>query len=151
MPRVRIGYDDFRRSPRQPSADSPIIFYDGESGLCNHFVQFMLRNDPRSVVRFSPLQGETYQRVVQPLIGPPDMTTVMLWESGSVFTHSDAVLRATRRLGGILGIGSRLALYVPRAIRDVAYRIVARHRYRWFGKVDKCRIPQSNERFRFMP
>ena len=135
----------------QSKSDLPIIFYDGECGLCHRFVQFMLSNDTHGVVRFSPLQGETYQQTVYPLKGPPDMTTVMFWDSGTAHTHSDAILHATMRLGGAVGFASRIALWFPRSLRNWTYGIVARNRYRWFGKADACRVPQGKERNRFLP
>ena len=134
-----------------PTKAPPIVFYDGECGLCNRFVQFMLRHDPDGVVNFAALQGETYGHTVFPKLGAPDMTTVILWDAGVAYTHSDAVLRATGRLSGWIGVLSKMAMLVPGPVRNLAYRFVARNRYRWFGKVDSCRIPQGNERARFLP
>jgi predicted DCC family thiol-disulfide oxidoreductase YuxK len=135
----------------QPQIETPIVFFDGDCGLCDHFVQFMLNHDARGVVRFSALQGKTYRETVFPVLGPSDLTTVILWDAGNAYTHSDAVLRATQRLGGLIGVSSRMALFVPRAIRNGVYRLVAKNRYRLFGKVDACRIPQPSERERFLP
>ena len=139
------------QNQKTKNIDGPIIFYDGECGLCNRFVQFMLHHDGKDVVRFAALQGATYEQTVRCVLGPPDMTTVVLWESGVAYTHSDAVLRAISRLGGVMGAFSSVALWIPRSLRDFVYRFVSRNRYRWFGKVDACRIPQGNERDRFLP
>ncbi|MCA9215502.1 MAG: DUF393 domain-containing protein [Planctomycetales bacterium] len=129
----------------------PIVFYDGECGLCHRFVQFMLRHDAEGVVRFAALQGETYRNEVQATAGSPDMTTVILWDDGTAYFRSDAVLRSTRRLGGFIGFGSRVAAFCPRSIRDAVYEFVSRNRFRWFGKADQCRVPLPSETSRFLP
>lgn len=134
-----------------PTEVQPIVFYDGECGLCNRFVQFMLRHDPDGVVKFSALQGKTYEHTVFPQLGAPDMTTVILWEGEAAYTHSDAVLRATARLGGWVGVLARIAIWVPGPVRNLAYRFISRNRYRWFGRADSCRVPQGSERTRFLP
>ena len=95
--------------------------------------------------------GETYKRTVEPIAGPPDMTTVILWDENRAYTYSEAVLRSTRRLGGLIGLGSRIAILCPRVIRDGLYRFVSRNRYRWFGKADSCRVPVAGETARFLP
>lgn len=74
---------------------------------------------------------------------------MLLVEGGKVYRDSDAGLRIYPRLRGpvrLLG----LLLAVPRPLRDAVYRFIARHRYRWFGKSEACRVPTPELRARFL-
>jgi predicted DCC family thiol-disulfide oxidoreductase YuxK len=66
-----------------------------------------------------------------------------------IHDQSDASLEVYRRLGGIWTVLS-LARFFPRWIRNPAYRVLARNRYRWFGKRDTCRLPTAEEKARFL-
>jgi predicted DCC family thiol-disulfide oxidoreductase YuxK len=68
---------------------------------------------------------------------------------GRVFSESAAILEILRRLGGIWSVASA-ARIVPPALRDPLYRLIARHRYQWFGRLDTCRLPTAAERERFL-
>src|SRR6185436_14502522 len=128
------------RETEGPVADHPIVFYDGDCGLCDRFVRWMLRRDRRERrYRFAPLQGETARRMIHV-------------ESGHAGEHrrSTAALRAIAGLGGVWR-GAGLLLLVPAALRDGVYRAVARHRYRWFGRAPACGAPSTDERGRFLP
>jgi len=67
-----------------------------------------------------------------------------------VHEQSDASLEVYRRLGGVWWLFSLLRL-VPRFVRNRAYRVVARNRYRWFGRRDICRVPSTEEKARLLP
>ena len=135
---------------------NPIILYDGVCGLCNRLVQFLLKHDEQGRLRFASLQSDFAARVLQRHgIDPKDLDTLHVIENYEqpgerVLQRSDAVLRAGRELGGLWGVLSALAKVIPRALRDVFYRFVARNRYRVFGKYDTCMLPQPNQRSRFL-
>jgi len=130
--------------------EHPIIFFDGVCAMCNRFVDLILRADRGDVFRFAPLQGETARALLPPLTGDPrDWSMVYLDERG-VHEQSDASLEVYRRLGGVWWLFSLLRL-VPRFVRNRAYRLVARNRYRWFGRRDTCRVPSAEEKARFLP
>lgn len=135
---------------------NPIILYDGVCGLCNRLVQFLLRHDKRGRLRFASLQSDFAEKVLRRHgLDAKDLDTfhfVENYESPNerVFQRSDAVLRAGRELGGAWAVLAAVAAVVPRALLDPLYRIVARHRYRVFGKFETCMLPDPNQRSRFL-
>jgi predicted DCC family thiol-disulfide oxidoreductase YuxK len=130
--------------------DAPILLFDGVCNLCSGAVRFVIRHDPRGRFRFAALQSETGRRLLVRHGLPPDaLDTFVLIEGESCFTRSDAALELARRLGGA---GRALAILrlVPRPIRDAAYGLVVRNRYRWFGKSDRCMVPTPELARRFL-
>jgi predicted DCC family thiol-disulfide oxidoreductase YuxK len=139
-------------APAAPPPDARhIVLYDGVCGLCNHAVQFLLRVDRRQVLTFAPLQGETTAalRARHPEISE-DIDTVVYIEDGRVYQRSRAFVRLAWQLPYPWRALSWLWI-VPRPLADVVYRLVARIRYRVFGKYDACRLPTPEERARFLP
>ena len=130
--------------------ENPIIFFDGVCGMCNRFVDIALRVDRRRVFRFAPLQGETAKRMLPPLSPAPQDWSMVYVDERGIHDQSDASLEVYRRLGGLWWILS-LARFVPRAVRHRLYRVIARNRYRWFGRRETCRLPLPDERERFLP
>jgi predicted DCC family thiol-disulfide oxidoreductase YuxK len=134
----------------------PIILYDGVCGLCNSLVQFLLKHDKRSRLRFASLQSDFAAKVLRRHgIDAKDLDTVHVVENyeqpnEQVLQRSDAILRAGSELGGFWSASAATARVVPRALRDVIYRFVARNRYRVFGKYDTCMLPEPNQRSRFL-
>jgi predicted DCC family thiol-disulfide oxidoreductase YuxK len=127
-----------------------VIFFDGVCGLCNRFIDFVMRHDRAAVFHFAPLQGETaHQRL--PEADVRDLTTVVLCDEQGVFRKSTAAARILVRLGGVWRIPGRALWLVPRPMRDAGYVLVARYRYAIFGKKESCRMPTPAERARFLP
>jgi predicted DCC family thiol-disulfide oxidoreductase YuxK len=127
----------------------PIIFYDDVCVMCNGFVSLLLRIDRRQQFLFAPLGGETSQKILPPLPEDPSQWSMIYVDESGIHDQSDASLEVYRRLGGIWWLLS-LAQLVPRWIRNPAYRVLARNRYRWFGKRDTCRLPTAEEKARFL-
>lgn len=127
----------------------PILFYDGECGLCARLVQWCLARDRRGSLRFAPLQGETYARLAA-AEKPRDVETVVLHDADGMHVRSDAVLRLLRHLGGAWGAIGALARVVPRPVLDAGYRYVARRRIARFGTADRCAAPDPATRDRFL-
>jgi predicted DCC family thiol-disulfide oxidoreductase YuxK len=141
------------------SANGPaitLVFYDGVCGLCDKFVQFLLARDPAGRVRFAQLQGDLARRELIPHgHDPADLDSVFAianWQTPRqrVLFRSEAVLHIVSRLGGPWGALARLAQLIPSAVADVAYRTVARRRYRLFGRFDSCPLPRPEWRNRFL-
>ncbi|MEX0653213.1 MAG: DCC1-like thiol-disulfide oxidoreductase family protein [Phycisphaeraceae bacterium] len=131
-------------------ADQPIIFFDGVCGMCNTFVDLILRVDRKQVFRFAPLQGATAREMLPPLADDARQWSMIYVDKAGVHDESDASLEVYRRLGGLWWLLS-LARHVPRGVRNPVYRVIARNRYRWFGKKEACRLPTEAERARFLP
>jgi predicted DCC family thiol-disulfide oxidoreductase YuxK len=130
--------------------ERPIIFFDGVCGVCNAFVDIMLRIDKRQVFLFAPIQGETARKHLPPLGENPGEWSIVLLDGAGLLARSDACMAIARRLGGVWRVVAWLR-FMPRVLRDGTYRVIARNRYRWFGKRETCRVPTAEERARFLP
>jgi predicted DCC family thiol-disulfide oxidoreductase YuxK len=128
----------------------PIIFFDGVCGMCNVFVNLILRVDRKQMFLFAPLQGSTSQAMFPPLGNDARVWSMIYVDEAGVHDQSDASLEVFRRLGGLWGVLALLR-FIPSAIRTPVYRFIARNRYHWFGKMDTCRIPSKEEQMRFLP
>ena len=128
--------------------ERPIIVFDGVCNLCNTSIDFVMRRDRGQVFLMAANQGETARRLLGDAAA--DVDTIALVEPGRVSHRSTAVLRIARRLPWPWRAGAVL-LVVPRPLRDALYRILARYRYRWFGKRSSCRLPTPDEAARFLP
>lgn len=130
--------------------DKPILLFDGVCNLCNGFVQFIIKRDPKATFRFTALQSEAGQQLLQEANLPTkELSTVVLWENGKFYTHSDVPLRVVRHLS----FGWRVFIIfkiLPKFIRDSIYNWVAQNRYRWFGKKESCMIPTPELKARFL-
>lgn len=126
-----------------------IIFFDGVCGLCNRFVDRLLRIDDEGRFLFAPLQGNTARERLPSGLADA-LSSVVYLRNGQVLTRSDAALRILIDLGGWRTV-HRVWFIFPRVLRDAVYDWVARNRYRWFGKHDTCRLPTPEERERFLP
>jgi predicted DCC family thiol-disulfide oxidoreductase YuxK len=138
----------------QPSQSAnSIVLFDGVCNLCNASIQFIIARDPHSHFQFASLQSENAQALLKQygismqLDGKDD--SVILIEDGKVYTHSTASLRVARKLNSIVRLGYAL-IVIPEGIRNFVYRIIARNRYRWFGKQDVCWMPTPELSKRFM-
>jgi predicted DCC family thiol-disulfide oxidoreductase YuxK len=127
-----------------------VILFDGVCNLCNGFVRFVIARDPDAHFRFGPLQSEAAQRLIgaaQIRGTVPD--SVVLVEDGRVWTESSAALRVFRRLRFPWPLAFVFVL-VPSPLRNWVYRIVARNRYRWFGRREVCMVPTADLNNRFL-
>ena len=128
-----------------------IIFFDGVCNLCNGVVNTLIDLDTRHNLLFAPLQGETYQQYSTATVQKTaDFSTIIFVQQGREYTKSDAAIRIIACLGGFYQVSLGL-LIIPRFLRNAAYNLVARNRYRWFGARETCRIPTPELRARFLP
>jgi len=125
-----------------------IIFFDGICGLCNKFIDFILRHDKGNKFLFSTLQGETAKKLL-PLPITKDLESVVFIENGFIYYKSGAALRILTKLGGIWKI-MKVFLFVPKFVRDLVYDFIAKNRYNLFGKKETCRLPTPEEKTKFL-
>jgi len=130
------------------------VFYDGHCALCHRTVKFVLRHDRSGTLfRFAPLQGSFFSAQIPPerRADLPD-SIVVLTVDGSLLVRSDAFLHILRRLGGSWRALADFLAIAPRFLRDPVYNLVARTRYRIFGRRDDlCPIVPPEWRGRFEP
>ncbi len=120
-------------------------------------MRWLIDRDRNGILSFAPLQGETAREVLSrhPEVTGDLSTVVYVRDFGSPdesasYLRSDAAVAILRDLGGAYRL---LALFrfLPRFLRDATYDWIAAHRYRWFGKLEACRLPRMGEEKRFLP
>lgn len=128
----------------------PIVVFDGVCRLCSAWVQFLLKHDRTGRIRFAPMQSASGRSLLQQHGLDADDPLSFLWvESGQGYRDSDAILRIVEGFGGAWRLLRAMRL-VPRPLRDAGYRLVARNRYRWFGRRDACLLPDAATARRFL-
>lgn len=132
--------------------DQPaIVLFDGICNLCNGAVNFVIDRDPKKKFVFAALQSSAAQKLLKQYQLPSsDFKSIVLIKQGVVFDRSNAILEIVRGLGSGWPILFVFKV-VPKFLRDAAYRLIARHRYRLFGKKDHCRVPTPDLLSRFLP
>jgi predicted DCC family thiol-disulfide oxidoreductase YuxK len=129
---------------------SNIILFDGVCNLCNSSVQFVIRHDKGAKFKFASLQSEFGQKILREEQLPvDDLRSFILIENGKVYTRSTAALRVAKKLGGAWPLLYGFII-VPRFIRDAVYDLIARNRYKWFGKQEACWVPTPELKNRFL-
>lgn len=136
-----------------PDPSNPVLLYDGVCGLCNRLVRLVLKHDTLAHFRFASLQSDYAARVLQPRgLDPRDLNTIHVVEepAGPLAQRSEAVILILRELGGFWTAVALALRIFPKPLRDWGYRIIARHRYRIFGKYDTCPLPEKKYQERFL-
>jgi predicted DCC family thiol-disulfide oxidoreductase YuxK len=142
-------------APHAAGPGAHLVLYDGVCGLCSRVVQFLLEHDRRAVFSFATLQGPAGRSMVARWGGNPDALTSFFvcadygTPEARVFTRSDAALFVARQLGWPWK-GLAVGRVVPKSLRDAVYDLVARVRYRVFGRYDQCLVPRPEHRSRFV-
>jgi predicted DCC family thiol-disulfide oxidoreductase YuxK len=135
------------------AARAPIVFFDGSCVMCSRLARYMTAIDSTALFRLAPLQGETFRSIVpaETAVAIPDSIVVQT-HTGALLTRSDAIVYIGRALGGILGLCGLALSFVPRFARDYGYDLVAKLRYRLFGRTkESCSLIPLKERTRFLP
>ncbi|CQR53602.1 thiol-disulfide oxidoreductase DCC family protein [Paenibacillus riograndensis] len=127
-----------------------VVLIDGVCHLCQGLVRFIIPRDPQGRILFAPLQSEISRKLTNDSgLVPGQLSTVVLLENGVCYTESAAVLRIARKLR-FPWPAAYLLIIIPRPLRDALYRLVARNRYRWFGRDEQCMVPTPEIRKRFL-
>ena len=130
--------------------NKPIIFFDGVCNLCNSSVQFVIKRDRKSKFMFASLQSKKGQEILNRFGLPAnDFNSFILLEGDKVYTKSTALLKVLKELRG----GWKLLyafIILPAFIRDPFYNLVAKNRYKWYGKREECMIPTPALKSRFL-
>jgi predicted DCC family thiol-disulfide oxidoreductase YuxK len=135
---------------------NPIILYDGVCGLCNRTVQFILKRDSKDRFRFATLQSEFSGNLLRKheLNAESLESVYLVLDAGQPSEHvqvrSNAAISIGRELGAFWQTMANLFSIFPRGLRDGGYNLIARHRYRIFGKYDTCPLPKAADRHKFL-
>lgn len=129
--------------------DKPVILFDGVCNLCSGSVQFILKRDKEKKFLFASLQSGYGQNILNQSDLPTDtFNSFILFENGKIFTRSTAALKMFSQLKNWGWV--KIFWIVPKFIRDAVYNLIAKNRYRWFGKKEECWIPTPELRARFL-
>jgi predicted DCC family thiol-disulfide oxidoreductase YuxK len=138
------------------SGSNPILLYDGVCGLCNRLVQFVLNNDRRDVFRFASLQSKLAEQIlVRHSLRSESLETVyVVLDYGlaeeRLLSRLQAVVYVLQQLGGPLAYVSVILRVLPAPVQNFLYGLVARNRYRVFGRYETCPLPDSHTRNKFL-
>ncbi|SHG28231.1 thiol-disulfide oxidoreductase DCC family protein [Flagellimonas flava] len=128
-----------------------IILFDGVCNLCNGAIQFIIKRDKKDSFRYAALQSDTGLRLVSERgIDTTKVDSFILIEPGvAYFVKSDAALRIGQQFGG-LWKALTIFTWIPRTFRNAIYDLVAKNRYKWFGRKDSCMIPTPELQAKFL-
>jgi predicted DCC family thiol-disulfide oxidoreductase YuxK len=130
----------------------PVVVYDGVCLLCSRWIRFLLEHDHEGRYLFAAMQSNNGRSLLQSHgLDPDSPLSMLLVDSGNGYTDTTAIARVLRGLPERRWHWlSAAMLAVPKPLRDWAYRLVARHRYRLFGRSEQCFVPTPEQRARFI-
>ncbi len=133
----------------QPN-DTAILLFDGVCNLCNSSVNFIIKHDKKNYFQFASIQSETGQELLKKHnINASTTDSVVLIENNKYYIKSTATLRIAKHLDGLYPLLYAFII-IPSFIRNVVYDLIARNRYKWFGKRETCMIPTDEIRSKFI-
>jgi predicted DCC family thiol-disulfide oxidoreductase YuxK len=136
--------------PEVNDIQHPVILFDGFCNLCSGLVQFVIKRDKRSVFQFASLQSSIGQTILKNYRLPlSDFNTFVLLQNEKIYTKSTAALMVAKHLAAPWPV-LYLFIIIPAFIRNSLYNIVARNRYKWFGKKENCFLPSPDWKVRFL-
>ncbi|MFB6190974.1 MAG: thiol-disulfide oxidoreductase DCC family protein [Candidatus Nanohaloarchaea archaeon] len=134
-----------------PGKGRTVVLFDGLCDLCSGLVRFTIARDSEKKFRFAPLRSDTGKDILDDAgADTGELETFVLVEDGQVYTRSTAAVRLLKGLGGGWSIAAYLLEAVPRPLRDLCYRLVARIRYPLFGRRESCMVPSPEIKDRFL-
>lgn len=128
-----------------------IILFDGVCNLCNNAINFVIEHDKKDVFRFVSLQSDIGRKmVIERGIDPDILDTIILIDPGvAYYEKSTAALKIAKELSGGYSLLKHF-LFLPEIFRDGIYSLVAKNRYKWFGKKESCMIPTPELKAKFL-
>jgi predicted DCC family thiol-disulfide oxidoreductase YuxK len=133
----------------QNSAEFKIILFDGVCNFCNYWVNFIIDHDKQNLFKFAALQSEKGSELLEKFNLPKDdFDSFILISENKVYKKSSAAFAIAKDLSGWPKIFTPLN-FLPKALTDLIYDMIAKNRYKFFGKKEACRIPTKEEKSKF--
>jgi len=127
-----------------------VVIFDGICNLCSHSVQFILRHEAKPEILFASLQSPAGDRLLREFnFNPGEAKTFVLISRGKAYVRSTAAIRIACQLRGAWKLLAA-AWVIPRPVRNYLYDVIARNRYRWFGRLERCSVPAPEVASRFL-
>ena len=129
---------------------SKLVLFDGVCNLCNSSIQFIIKHDRAAKFKFAPLQSPlAAQHLADLKVGNTPISSIIYIENDAVYQKSTAALKIAKHLDGAWPLLYAFMI-VPKFIRDRVYDLIAKNRYKWFGKTEACWIPTPELKARFL-
>jgi predicted DCC family thiol-disulfide oxidoreductase YuxK len=130
--------------------EKQIILFDGVCNFCNFWVNIVIKKDTKDKFRFAALQSEKAKESTSKFnFDTSSMNTFVLIDGDHLYTKSTAALKICKQLTGPIKIFYPFII-LPKFFRDFIYDLVAKNRYKFFGKKESCRIPTEEEKLKFL-
>lgn len=127
-----------------------ILLFDGYCNLCNSSVKFILKHEKKTDLYFTSLQSEIGIQILKHYsLNPNEINSLVLIENNKAFIKSSGALRVLKYLKGLYPLGFGMII-VPKFIRNIIYDFISKNRYKWYGKMDSCLIPDKELAKRFL-
>jgi len=127
-----------------------IVLFDGVCNFCNSSVNFIIEHDKRGIFKFAAIQSESGMRLLKEYnLEHAPLSSLVLIDGDGTYTKTSATLRIARDLDSFWKV-FYVFILIPPFIRNIAYTLIAKYRYKWFGKLDVCRVPDEKDRERFI-
>ncbi|WP_230499889.1 thiol-disulfide oxidoreductase DCC family protein [Sutcliffiella rhizosphaerae] len=134
----------------QSAEKHPILLFDGVCNLCNTAVSFIIKRDPNAVFKFTSLQSDEGQKLLQKHgLSTESFDSFYYVHGDEMYSKSTAALKVVRKLDAPWKFLYPL-IFLPKPIRDIIYSFIAKNRYKWFGKKDQCMLPSPDIKKRFL-
>jgi predicted DCC family thiol-disulfide oxidoreductase YuxK len=131
-------------------AEKPLILFDGICNFCNGAVNFIIKQDRNNKILFAALQSHAGQQILkQHHLSTSDFKSLLLIYNNKVYQKSSATLKLLSMLPWYWK-WTQIFWIIPTFLRNSIYDVIARNRYKWFGRKDKCMIPDATIRNRFL-
>jgi len=127
-----------------------IILFDGVCNFCNSSVNFIIARDKKNIFKFAALQSESGQELQKKFsLDPRDLSSFILIDGEKYCTKTTAALKTVKDFGFPCNL-TYILILIPPFIRNIAYNIIAKNRYKWFGNRETCRVPAQDEKEKFL-
>ncbi len=127
----------------------PVILFDGVCNLCNNAVRFVIKRDPKSIFKFASLQSDFGKKIIAKYhLSEKPVSSFILVENDKLYFKSTAALKVIKKLNGVVRL-LYVFIILPAVIRNVVYDFIAANRYKWFGKLNDCMVPEKEIMNRF--
>lgn len=128
-----------------------IILFDGVCNLCNASVRFLIKMDRNSKLKFCSQQSEIGKEILNNINCNQDqLSTIIFVQGDNYFLKSRAIMAILKRLGGAFYVLYLFLYIIPNPILDFFYDIIAKNRYKIFGKSETCILPPDKWKDRFL-
>jgi predicted DCC family thiol-disulfide oxidoreductase YuxK len=129
--------------------NTKVILFDGVCNLCNNSVKLIIKNDKSNIFKFAPLQGKYGIKIQNRYnINTTEINSIILIDGKKTYAKSSAALRIAKDLRAPFFLFF-VFIIVPVFIRNFIYDLIAKNRYKWFGKMDSCMIPSNELKSKF--